>query len=122
MTASQTDDGTVVITSLNELSEERMNNVIRNAVASYDPENKQYSTYLKISASSETLTVDRIDELARGLQSSLTNVQTVNGIIRNYINKDDLIGITYDAIEANVNTEFKCSLRSFPNSVIRQNR
>ena len=114
VTASQTDDGTIVITSLNELSEERMNNVIRNAVASYDPENKQYSTYLKISASSETLTVDRIDELARGLQSSLTNVQTVNGIIRNYINKDDLIGITYDAIEANVNTEFKCSFAQFP--------
>ena len=114
VTASQTDDGTVVITSLNELSEERMNNVIRNAVASYDPENKQYSTYLKISASSETLTVDRIDELARGLQSSLTNVQTVNGIIRNYINKDDLIGITYDAIESNVNTEFKCSFAQFP--------
>lgn len=114
VTASQTDDGTIVITSLNELSEERMNNVIRNAVASYDPENKQYSTYLKISASSETLTVDRIDELARGLQSSLTNVQTVNEIIRNYINKDDLIGITYDAIEANVNTEFKCSFAQFP--------
>lgn len=114
VTASQTDDGTVIITSLNELSEERMNNVIRNAVASYDPENKQYSTYLKISASSETLTVDRIDELARGLQSNLTNVQTVNGIIRNYINKDDLIGITYDAIEANVNTEFKCSFAQFP--------
>ena len=114
VTTSQTDDGTVVITSLNELSEERMNNVIRNAVASYDPENKQYSTYLKISASSEMLTVDRIDELARGLQSSLTNVQTVNGIIRNYINKDDLIGITYDAIEANVNTEFKCSFAQFP--------
>ena len=114
VTASQTDDGTVVLTSVNELSEERMDNVIRHAIASYDPENKQYSTYLKISASSETLTVDRIDELARGLQSSLTNVQTVNGIIRNYINKDDLIGITYDAIEANVNTEFKCSFAQFP--------
>lgn len=114
VTASQTDDGTVVLTSVNELSEKRMDNVIRHAIASYDPENKQYSTYLKISASSETLTVDRIDELARGLQSSLTNVQTVNGIIRNYINKDDLIGITYDAIEANVNTEFKCSFAQFP--------
>lgn len=114
VTASQTDDGTVVLTSVNELSEERMDNVIRHAIASYDPENKQYSTYLKISASSETLTVDRIDELARGLQSSLTNVQTVNGIIRNYINKDDLIGITYEAIEANVNTEFKCSFAQFP--------
>ena len=114
VTASQTDDGTVVLTSVYELSEERMDNVIRHAIASYDPVNKQYSTYLKISASSETLTVDRIDELARGLQSSLTNVQTVNGIIRNYINKDDLIGITYDAIEANVNTEFKCSFAQFP--------
>ena len=114
VTASQTDDGTVVLTSVNELSEERMDNVIRHAIASYDPENKQYSTYLKISTSSETLTVDRIDELARGLQSSLTNVQTVNGIISNYINKDDLIGITYDAIEANVNTEFKCSFAQFP--------
>lgn len=114
VTASQTDDGTIVITSVEELSEERMNNVIRNAVAAYDPENKQYSAYLTISASSETLTVDRIDELARGLQSSLPNVQTVNGIIRNYINKDDLIGITYDAIEANVNTEFKCNFTQFP--------
>lgn len=76
VTASQTDDGTVVITSLNELSEERMNNVIRNAVASYDPENKQYSTYLKISASSETLTVDRIDELARGLPLNGVTITT----------------------------------------------
>lgn len=114
VTASQTDDGTIIITSVEELSEERMNNAIRNAVAAYDPENKQYSAYLTISASSETLTVDRIDELARGLQSSLTNVQTVNGIIQNYINKDDLIGITYDAIEANVNTEFKCNFTQFP--------
>ena len=114
VSASQTDDGRIIITSVEELSEERMNNAIRNAVATFDPENKQYSAYLTISASSETLTVDRIDELARGLQSSLTNVQTVNGIIRNYINKDDLIGITYDAIEANVNTEFKCSFAQFP--------
>lgn len=114
VTASQTDDGAIIITSAQELSEERMENVIRNAVAAYDPENKQYSAYLTISASSETLTVDRIDELARGLQSSLTNIQTVNGIIQNYINKDDLIGITYDAIESNVNTEFKCNFTQFP--------
>lgn len=114
VTASQIDDGTIIITSAQELSEERMENVIRNAVAAYDPENKQYSAYLTISASSETLTVDRIDELARGLQSSLTNIQTVNGIIQNYINKDDLIGITYDAIESNVNTEFKCNFTQFP--------
>ena len=105
VTASQTEDGTVILTSVTDLSEERMDNVIRHAISAYDPENKQYSAYLTISASSETVTVDRIDELARGLQSSLTNVQTVNGIIQNYINKDDLIGITYDAIEANRSEE-----------------
>lgn len=114
VTVSYTDDESVIITSVQELSEKRMDDVVRNAIASYDPENKQYSTYLNISASSETLTVDRIDELAKGLQSSLTNIQTVNGIIQNYINKDDLIGVTYDAIESNVNTEFKCNFTQFP--------
>lgn len=113
VTASQTDDGTVVITTAAEFTEEQLENVIKHAVATYDPENKQYATYLKISASSETMTVDRVGELARGLQSSLTNVQTVNGVIQNYINKDDLFRMAYDAVSKNVNTEFKCSFKQF---------
>lgn len=113
VTASQTDDGTLVITTAAEFTEEQLENVIKHAVATYDPENKQYATYLKISASSETMTVDRVDELARGLQSSLTNVQTVNGVIQNYINKDDLFRMAYDAVSKNVNTEFKCSFKQF---------
>lgn len=113
VTASQTEDGTLVITTAAEFTEEQLENVIKHAVATYDPENKQYATYLKISASSETMTVDRVDELARGLQSSLTNVQTVNGVIQNYINKDDLFRMAYDAVLKNVNTEFKCSFKQF---------
>lgn len=111
--ASEPDEKTVLITSFdmgNQLWEEQS----KIAMSVFDPENKQYSAYLTETASSETLTIDRIDELARGLQTNLTNVQTVNSIIRNYINKDDLIGITYDAIESNVNTEFKCSYKRFP--------
>lgn len=113
VTASQTEDGTLVITTAAEFTEEQLENVIKHAVATYDPENKQYATYLKISASSETMTVDRVDELARGLQSSLINVQTVNGVIQNYINKDDLFRMAYDAVSKNVNTEFKCSFKQF---------
>lgn len=113
VTASQTEDGTLVITTAAEFTEEQLENIIKHAVATYDPENKQYATYLKISASSETMTVDRVDELARGLQSSLTNVQTVNGVIQNYINKDDLFRMAYDAVSKNVNTEFKCSFKQF---------
>lgn len=111
--ASSPDDNTLLVTSL-DMSNQLWESQSKIAMSVFDPENKQYSAYLTETASSETLTIDRIDELARGLQSSLTNVQTVNSIIRNYINKDDLIGITYDAIESNVNTEFKCSYKRFP--------
>lgn len=111
--ASSPDDNTLLVTSL-DMSNQLWESQSKIAMSVFDPENKQYSAYLTETTSSETLTIDRIDELARGLQSSLTNVQTVNSIIRNYINKDDLIGITYDAIESNVNTEFKCSYKRFP--------
>lgn len=113
MMVSSPDKDTVVVTA-SEMEREKWDAQIRAALSAYDPENKQYSAYLTESTSSEELTIERLDELARGLQSNLQNVQTVNSIIRNYINKDDLIGITYDAIEANVNTEFKCSYKRFP--------
>lgn len=113
MMVSTPDKDTVVVTA-SEMEREKWDAQIRAALSAYDPENKQYSAYLTESTSSEELTIERLDELARGLQSNLQNVQTVNSIIRNYINKDDLIGITYDAIEANVNTEFKCSYKRFP--------
>lgn len=113
MMVSAPDKDTVIVTA-SEMEREKWDAQIRAALSAYDPENKQYSAYLTESTSSEELTIERLDELARGLQSNLQNVQTVNSIIRNYINKDDLIGITYDAIEANVNTEFKCSYKRFP--------
>lgn len=113
MIASAPDKDTIVVTA-SDMEKEKWDAQLRAAIAAYDPENKQYSAYLTESTSSEELTIERLDEFARGLQSNLQNVQTVNSIIRNYINKDDLIGVTYDAIEANVNTEFKCSYKRFP--------
>lgn len=113
MMVSAPDKDTVIVTA-SEMEREKWDAQIRAALSAYDPENKQYSAYLTESTSSEELTIERLDELARGLQSNLQNVQTVNSIIRNYINKDDLIGVTYDAIEANVNTEFKCKYKRFP--------
>lgn len=111
--ASSPDNDTIVITSA-ELEQQKWELAANHALSVFDPENKQYSAYLTESTSSETLTIERITELARGLQSNLANILTVNAIIKTYINKDDLIGITYDCIEANVNTEFKCTYKKFP--------
>lgn len=113
MMVSEPDKETVVVTA-SDMERDKWEARLKVALSVYDPENKQYSTYLTESSSSEELTIERLDELASGLQSNLTNVNTVNSIIRNYINKDDLIGITYDAIEANVNTEFKLAYKKFP--------
>ena len=104
LVASSADENTTLITTLNS----RYNSDLQRALSTYDPENKIYSTYLKDTTSSETLTTSRIDELVDGAQSNLTNIMTLNAIIRKHVNKNDLIGTTYDAIEANVNTEYKC--------------
>lgn len=111
--ASGLDEETVLLTT-SELSEQKLEAALRAALSAYDPENRQYSAFLNETASSETVTPDRIKELAKNLQTNLANILTVNGIIRRYINENDLIGITYDAIEANVNTEFKCTYKKFP--------
>lgn len=111
--ASAPDKDTIVMTS-QQLTDQMYENAMKLALSTFDPENKQYSAFLNDTQSSETLTVDRIDELARNAQTNLSNILTINAAVQTYINKNDLIGITYDAIESNVNTEFKCSFKKFP--------
>lgn len=111
--ASAPDKDTIVMTAA-QLTDQMYERAMQVALSTFDPENKQYSAYLNDTQSSETLTVDRIDELARNTQTNLSNVLTINAAVQTYINKNDLIGITYEAIESNVNTEFKCSFKKFP--------
>lgn len=111
--ASAPDKNTIVMTS-SELTDQMYERAMKLALSTFDPENKQFGAYLNDTQSPETLTVDRIDELARNTQTSLSNVLTINAAVQTYINKNDLIGITYEAIESNVNTEFKCSFKKYP--------
>ena len=111
--ASAPDKNTMVMTS-SELTDQMYERAMKLALSTFDPENKQFGAYLNDTQSPETLTVDRIDELARNTQTNLSNVLTINAAVQTYINKNDLIGITYEAIESNVNTEFKCSFKKYP--------
>ena len=111
--ASAPDKNTLVLTSA-ELTDQMYERAMKLAVSTFDPENKQYCAYLNDTQNAETLTIDRIDEPSRNTQTSLSNVLTINAAVQTYINKNDLIGITYEAIESNVNTEFKCSFKKYP--------
>ena len=57
----------------------------------------------------QTLTPEEIDELADGLQKSLTKTLQLNNIVRRYIITNDIIGKTYESIESNVNTQYTLS-------------
>ena len=84
------------------------------ALQNYNPSNKIYSTYLKdFGDCPSTVSIDSLNKLAINPQSNLQDIQTINSIVRQYINKDDIIGKTYETIEGNVNTAFKLSYNDF---------
>lgn len=106
---SQADNDTVILTSQN--TEEKINKMLSAALDTFDPSNRQYSTYLNEVYSTEQseITPDDIAKLARGAQNNLQNILKINNIIRQFVNEDDIIGATYEAIEANLNSNVKIS-------------
>lgn len=55
------------------------------------------------------LSSEQIDALAKDTQNSLSKTLTVNSIIKREINKNDLIGMTVEAIHANITPSIKLS-------------
>ena len=102
------EDGTVIMTSNKEISEK----LVSEALARFDPTNKQSSAYLTF-GTNNTLTADSITELTLSPQTNLANTLTINSYVRNYINANDIIGKTYESVESNVNTELKLDYISF---------
>lgn len=103
------DDSTVIMTFSDRIAESKY----KNAVATYDPRNSLYSAYLNESGSASTLTQSYIAQLGQDAQSNLTNIQSINAIIRQYVNTDDLIGMVVQSIQNNINTRLRKSYKNF---------
>lgn len=100
---------TIILTS-----DERGKQWLEQAMTNYDPANKIYSTYLNNGMDyNNKVTPELIANLAIAPQSNIEDIKTINGIIRQYINKDDMIGKTYETIESNVNTNYKLSYNDY---------
>ena len=84
-----------------------------NAMATYDPENKIYSSYLGESGTANTVTQEEIERLGEGAQDDVEKIRSINNIIRKYINIDDLLGMVHQSIWNNVNTEIRLSYKNF---------
>ena len=94
--STKTDADTVVVTSVEELSQKW----IQNAMSMYDSTNQKYSAYLTDGKSpSEKITPEYLDELADGSQNDINKIKIINSIIRKQINKNDIVGKTVESIE-----------------------
>lgn len=108
---------TVIITT----SEEKWESRLQSAISNFDPTNQIYSAYLNNEDSyGDKLTFEKLDILARNPQSNIQNILEINNIVRQYINKDDMIGKTYETIESNVNTTYKISNNDYINGRNKQ--
>lgn len=106
--AGQPDENTVVLTTA-----EQIDRYIKNAVATYDPKNIQYSAYLTDTGTPSTLTLSTISSLGQNAQSNLSNIVSINDIVRQYVNINDLIGMVVQSISNNINTDYRLSYPSF---------
>lgn len=84
---------------------------VKGAVADYDPKNRAYATYLNDGSAPPTVTYSDLTELAQSPQSNLSRMQRIIEIARQYVNLDDIIGLTYESIENNINTRVRFSYR-----------
>lgn len=80
-----------------------------NALKFYDPENKQYSEELKYNTSTREVTLDQIDQYGQTAQTDISTAKTIIALVKQQINVDDLIGMVYQSIEANVNPRYHLS-------------
>lgn len=112
MTVPETADDTVIITSYDDKLTEYENKILADVLKA-NPKMNLYSTYPSEDSASDNLTLDRLSELADGIHGSLDNVLELNRYIRRYLVTDDIIGKVYEAIESNVNTNYRLSFGDY---------
>lgn len=102
------DNNTVIMTTAQKIED-----LMQKAVAAYDPQNKQYSAYLSDTGTPGTLTLQLISTYGQNAQSNLTNIISINEIVRQYVNTNDLIGMVVQSISNNINTDYRLSYKNF---------
>lgn len=103
---SQLDEDTFVVTS--ERLEQKS---LEKAIYDYNRPNFR-STYFNENSGFTQFKIEDIDTLALNPQNNLLNTMRINDIVRLFVNKNDILGKVYEAIETNVNSDWQLS---YPN-------
>ncbi|RNB59530.1 hypothetical protein EDM57_05150 [Brevibacillus gelatini] len=106
----QLDEDTYLVTS--EAIERQM---LVEAVRDYQNKSGIKSTYFNENGLIN-FKIDDIDKLALNAQTNLQNIIKINNIVRFFVNKNDILGKVYEAIETNVNSEWTLSYPNYNES------
>ena len=112
---SRVDENTTILTT-SEKIEQKINEMMLSAIERYDPSNRQYSAYMLDKSNDDIITPNYIDELVRGINTNVKQVQKANALVKRYILTDDIIGKTYESIESNVNTQIRLNFPKLTDS------
>lgn len=76
--------------------------------ATYDAQRLRhiYSTVLDKETISYVTNMNELTSLAQNTQTDIEKIKKINGIVKYYINKEDLIGRVVETIENNINTNY----------------
>ena len=112
---SSVDDDTVIVTDIDGKS------FWEKSSLDFEQKRHTYSRYLggEESNSNNTLTLSDINDYADNPQNSLDDIKKINSIVKQYINKDDIIGKVYESVQIYTNSQY--SLR-YPTLINDKNK
>lgn len=97
-----------------ETASDNYNLSFEQATIDFKRTENQLSKVLETESTTFVTNTKDIQDLAKNTQNNIDKVVKINGLVKYYINKDDLIGKVVETIENNVNTSFKLNYKNVP--------
>ncbi|WP_346938171.1 hypothetical protein [uncultured Clostridium sp.] len=107
--------GNYIMADIDEEEVQNISNSIEKATYDMNKLEHVYSKLLDKENSSYVTTLEELTALAKNTQSDINKILKINGIVKYYVNKEDLIGRVVETIENNINTNYKID---FPNTTL----
>lgn len=102
-------DDVVIVTSGENDSDitKQVKASLEQSALDFEQKRHTYSRYLGGEESTtDTLTLSDIDTYADNPQGNLSNIKKINSIVKQYVNKDDIIGKVYESVQIYTNTQY----------------
>lgn len=108
--ATVVDDDIIIVTDCKDDKDivQDVKSMLEKSSLDFEQKVHTYSRYLggADNPTSDTLTLSDIDTYAQNPQGSLSYIKEINSIVKQFVNKDDIIGKVYESVQIYTNTQY----------------